>query len=196
MAEKKVEDVEQAVADLVEKNDTAKKSKTSPVIANKNDSVTKTKRSIFTQVPVWGWVVMSAAAFFALLGFVAVGYAAIHNIFNKDDIVRTRGTGDYALRDDQVGSGSGTRGLGNGMMGGFGMRDDTNTTSRVSGVVTAVDGDTITVAGYGTTTKVKVTSSTTYSGSSEPAAVNDTITAFGSTSDDVLTARPIRLSRQ
>lgn len=114
-------------------------------------------------------------------------------------------SGDVQLSPDQVGNSSGgtnnTNGYGPGPRGGMmqgGLDQDTDTTnaSRISGVVTAVSGDTITVAGGGTTTKVTVSSDTNYSGSSEPAKVNDTITAVGTkNSDGSLTATSVRLYR-
>ena len=66
----------------------------------------------------------------------------------------------------------------------------------MSGVVTAVDGSIITVAGNGTTTKVTTTDSTTYTGDDKPAAVNDTIMVVGTTSGDTFTATRISLQRQ
>ncbi len=81
-----------------------------------------------------------------------------------------------------------------GMMRGVGL---TTSNTRVNGVVTAVDGNTITVAGDGTTAKVTVSSNTTYSGSSEPAKVNDTITAVGAKDGSgTLIASSVYLSRQ
>lgn len=110
--------------------------------------------------------------------------------------------GDIELMPGQIGNnGSTTDGYGprGGMMRGGWDSDDTSTSTsstRLSGVVTAVSGDTITVAGGGTTTKVTATSSTNYTGSSEPAKVNDSIVVFGTqNSDGSLTATSIRLVR-
>lgn len=111
--------------------------------------------------------------------------------------------GDIELTPGQVGdNGNGTTdgyGPRGGMMRGGWDSDDTSTSTsstRLSGVVTAVSGDTITVAGGGTTTKVTATSSTNYTGSSEPAKVNDSIVVFGTqNSDGSLTATSIRLVR-
>jgi len=162
----------------------------------KSDTFYKT----IQQFPVWAWVVIAIFGFFAVFGLMAAGYSAMHGLKDKDTSFSTsRRYGDYSLRDDQTGNGGiRTRGGMMGGPGGYGMMNDTNTTSttRVSGVVTAVDGNTITVAGNGTTITVKVTDSTTYSGSSKPATVNDTITVFGTTSDNVLTATSVRLIRQ
>lgn len=73
----------------------------------------------------------------------------------------------------------------------------TASTARVRGVVTAISGDNITVAGDGKTSTVVVTSSTTYSGANKPAQVNDTIFASGSTdASGNLTATTIHLIRR
>lgn len=111
--------------------------------------------------------------------------------------------GDVELMPGQIGdNGSGTTdgyGPRGGMMRGGWESDDTSTSSsitRLSGVVTAVSGDIITVAGGGTTTRVTVTGTTSFTGSSEPAKVNDTIVVFGTqNSDGSLAATSIRLAR-
>lgn len=94
--------------------------------------------------------------------------------------------------------GSMTNGGGFGRGAGFNNAGtDSANSTRVSGVVTAVDGSTVTVAGNGTTTKVTVSSSTTYVGSSQPAQVNDTIMASGARDGSGnLVAATVRLSRQ
>ncbi|MFZ1249479.1 MAG: hypothetical protein WAQ24_04100 [Candidatus Saccharimonadales bacterium] len=78
-------------------------------------------------------------------------------------------------RDDFGGRAGGMRG---GMMGA------NDSATRVTGVVTAIHGDTLTVAGNGTTKAVKVTTNTIYVGAAKPAAVNDTIVAIGTASAD------------
>lgn len=108
--------------------------------------------------------------------------------------------GRMMMRDDS-GMGGGKRGgmmddafgQGGRMQGGA---DITSSTS-VMGVVTAVDGETITVAGNGATTTVTANANTTYTGSDKPAQVNDTIMAFGvRDASDILVASTVRLSRQ
>lgn len=95
-------------------------------------------------------------------------------------------------RGGMMDDGYGPRG---GMMDG--TSPNTATSTRVMGVVTAVDGDTITVAGNGATTKVTVNDNTTYTGDDKPAKVNDTIMAFGARdASNNLVASTVRLSRQ
>lgn len=69
--------------------------------------------------------------------------------------------------------------------------------SRLSGVVAAVSGSTITVAGNGQSTQVSVDDNTTYAGATKPAAVNDNITVTGTAgSNTTFTATAVRLVRQ
>lgn len=173
---------------------------TTSVPEAKKERKSKNLRKLVHEFPAWSWVIVAVVGFFAVFGCVAAVYAAVHSFSDGTDVSTNR-RGDYSLRDDQFGDSSNDvrggmqRGGGYGMMGGYG--DSANTTStRVNGVVIAVDGSTLTVAGNGTTTTVKVTDNTTYTGSSKPAAINDTITAFGTTSDGVFTATSVRLIRQ
>lgn len=119
------------------------------------------------------------------------------NRLDSDDGFRTR---RVAMNRGEFGTGTGgmpDAGMRGGMMGGPGMMDsDFKSSSRVMGVVIAVDGDTITVAGNGTTKTIKVTSDTNYTGDDKPAKVNDSIMAVGTASENVLTATSVRLIRQ
>lgn len=87
-----------------------------------------------------------------------------------------------------------------GMRGGGGMMGDRDTISsdstRVSGVVTAINGSTLTVAGNGTTKQVTTNDSTTYYGAAQPVKVNDSIMITGTTSGDTFTAGRIVIQRQ
>jgi hypothetical protein len=65
-----------------------------------------------------------------------------------------------------------------------------NNESRLEGVVTKVDGSTITIAGGGKTNTLTVSSSTQYSGGSS-AAVNDTVVATGTTNNGTFTATSV-----
>lgn len=82
-----------------------------------------------------------------------------------------------------------------GMRGGM-MDDDTLNTTRVSGVVTAIDNGTLTVAGNGTTKQIKTTDTTEYYGAAQPVKVNDSVHVMGTTEGDVFTATRVMISRQ
>lgn len=140
------------------------------------------------------WAVIAALTFFAVLGLCAAGSAAVHMATDRSTRIMVRT--DEGRGFMTQGNGSGLRT--GGMMGGRGDFEDSTTasTTRVNGVVTAVDGSTITVAGNGTTTKVVVDGSTTYIGDDKPAAVNDTIMAMGTKSGDTFTATRVVLQRQ
>ncbi len=64
--------------------------------------------------------------------------------------------------------------------GGFGNM----TAPAASGVVTKIDGDTLTVAGYGKAISVKTTDETIVSGDGDTVEVNDTVVVTGDTDDD------------
>lgn len=151
----------------------------------------KTKRTVPALSTGW-WVVLAVVAFFALLGAFAIGNAVMHMAVNRTTRVVTDVSGSRGMMFQDE------RGLRTGGMMGVRSDFDENTvsTTRVSGVVTAVDGSTITVAGNGTTRKVIVNDSTVYVGDDKPAAVNDTIMVVGTTSGDTLTANRVMLQRQ
>lgn len=110
-----------------------------------------------------------------------------------DRIMTRGGYGD----DMRGGMQGGARAGGAGPRGG--MRGDVNsaTSTRVMGVVTAVDGNTATVSGNGTSTKVIMNDNTVYKGDDKPAVVNDTIMAVGARdSSNNLIASSVFLTRQ
>lgn len=171
------------MADSVKQSD-----KTEPVVAPVK--AVKTWRN----VPVWGWAIGALIVFFAVVGMVAACFSVFNHANNRLVTTSRVGMMQRGLTDDQDQFSTGRSGFGGRMMGGMGT--STNSSTRVSGVVTAVDGNTITVAGNGTTTKLTVSDSTTYGGSTKPAAVNDTIMATGATaSDGSFTAATVYLSR-
>ncbi|MGB4800656.1 MAG: DUF5666 domain-containing protein [Candidatus Saccharimonadales bacterium] len=146
----------------------------------------------------WVSMIVLAAVFLGLLcGAYALGKnsddrAGRSDRFGAPTMMQDRRDYRSGPRGGMMGDGElGPRG---GMMGGATNAADS---TRVMGVVTAVDGDTVTVSGGGTTTKVVVNDSTTYTGSDKPAKVNDTIMAAGARqSDGSLLASTVRLSRQ
>lgn len=64
---------------------------------------------------------------------------------------------------------------------------------RIRGVVTAVSGDTFTVAGNGATNSVKTDSSTEYIGG-DSVKVNDTVLVLGTTSESTFTASKVYIN--
>jgi hypothetical protein len=82
-------------------------------------------------------------------------------------------------------------------MGAMGYATVQSNTSRINGVVTKIDGSMLTVAGYGTTSTVKTTDTTTFYGSATNVGVNDTVTVLATkASDGSLTATSVGISRQ
>jgi hypothetical protein len=69
----------------------------------------------------------------------------------------------------------------------------TTTYTQTQGVVTAVSGDSITVAGGGKTLTVKTTSATTYANDSKP-VVNDTVVIIGTKDGSTITATQIAVN--
>lgn len=152
----------------------------------------ESKQAVFTLNKVW-WPILAVGAFFAVLGLFAVGSATLHKAcVNDESYHTTRGASGMMHRGNQ--------GMGGVSM--MGQREDIDDMAdradqgRVRGVVTAVNGSTITVAGNGTTTEVVVTDDTIYMGDDKPAAVNDTIMAVGTKQGDTFTATRVALQRQ
>lgn len=79
------------------------------------------------------------------------------------------------------------------------MRDsyrEKSSTTLVSGVVTVIDGNTLTVAGSGTTKQVKTTDTTEYYGAAQQVKVNDSVRIIGTTEGEAFTATRVMISRQ
>lgn len=137
------------------------------------------------------WIIAAIAAttLVVLLVVVAMLGAALHGI------------GRYGGRANMVDAGYGYGGRGGGqMMRGEQFYDDSSArtdVARIAGVITAVDGATLTVAGNGTSTKVTTSDATIYSGDDSTAKVNDTVMVLGNKTDDgTVAASRIVISRQ
>jgi uncharacterized Zn-binding protein involved in type VI secretion len=144
-----------------------------------------THRSTFRQHPI-RWAVAGIALFLLLLGLLALSALAhlLHRAEQQADP--------------------------NGLFGGYGhQRNDDDRTmmrhtqpplstgaTRVSGVVTAVNGDSFTVAGNGTTKTVTTNGSTVYNTSGNKVAVNDSVTVTGVISGDTFTATRVMVQNQ
>ncbi len=136
------------------------------------------------------WIIAGIVGFVVLLLLFAALVAALHGAERFER--RTPG---------MMGTSSYYGGRNGGMMRGPGLSEGGSSTvggaTRLRGVVTAIDGSTLTVAGEGVTTKVTTSDGTLYSGSAKPAKVNDTISVLGNkTADGSIAASQIVLSRQ
>lgn len=154
-----------------------------------------------TQLPklptVW-WVAIAILAFFAVLGLCAAGFTTVRMLSGKNGHadITSSAIGDRNFTSQRSGNGTMQGGGMMGPRGDFNDSTDSSGTTRLNGVVTAVDGSTITVAGNGTTTKVVVNDTTTYTGDDKPAVVNDTIMVVGTKDGDTLTATRVVIQRQ
>jgi uncharacterized protein YdeI (BOF family) len=72
----------------------------------------------------------------------------------------------------------------------FGFGGVNNNQDRLRGTVTNVNGDTFTVAGYGSTNQIKTITSTSYHGGNQ-VKVNDTVVVFGNASNGILNATQV-----
>jgi hypothetical protein len=92
----------------------------------------------------------------------------------------------HNMRRAVYGPGFGPR---HGFNGGFNgqRRLKMNNDNRIRGVVTAVNDTSITVAGHGKSNQITINAQTQYSGATK-AAVNDSVTIVGSTSNGTFTA--------
>lgn len=154
----------------------------------------QTKRKLPKLAPGW-WVLIVAVLVFTVMGICAAGSVAVRMISREDSVTTTQ-TGDRQLMPQRGSNSMQGGGMMRGPGGNFRDTSDSTDGTRVSGVVVAVDGSTITVAGNGTTTKVVVNDSTTFMGDDKPATVNDTIMVIGTKSDGTITATHVSLQRE
>lgn len=78
---------------------------------------------------------------------------------------------------------------------GPGLSMSRNSSTHIGGVVSAVNGDSLTVIGSGTTKTVKTNGDTLYNGAKDgkKPAVNETVSISGTTSGDTFTAKSVRI---
>jgi hypothetical protein len=126
------------------------------------------------------WVILASVLVLVFIVFGLISHAAVH--FGPQMYTRITGT-------------SGPAGVG--PWGPVGARRSVAIapgSSEVQGVVTAVDGNKLTIAGDGTTSTVYTSSSTQYVGASS-VAVNDTVDVTGTSSDGTFTATGISINQ-
>jgi hypothetical protein len=126
------------------------------------------------------WVNGAVAALIVILIFLAGTSFANHH---RQDMQSKH---IFATQGGPFGAGleRGTRG---GMHGTLGDSTTSNGETHLSGVVTAVNGDSFTVAGSGATTSVTTNSSTQYKGGNT-VKQNDTVIVVGTSANGTLTA--------
>lgn len=137
--------------------------------------------------PLW-WVLGTALGILVILLLAS----AIKNALDYSHAVRTT-SADRDYRGGYNDRFEGGMGRGGMMMTGQGA---TNSSTRITGVVTTVDGTKLTVAGNGTTKTVETNDSTQYYGAAQPVKVNDSVMVYGTTANDVFTATRITIQRQ
>lgn len=138
------------------------------------------QRAYFSTGPSRGWLHGLVAAVVIILVFLAGAAVANHRHpgpLNKPGVMRELGRG---------GSFGPHRGFG----GGMGNTVTANGQTRASGVVTAVTGDSFTIAGHGSTTNVITNSSTQYHGGNQ-VKQNDSVVVRGTIANGSLTASQV-----
>ena len=122
-------------------------------------------------VPPWPLITIGVFVTVLVLAFFTVGwlgFASLHKQASR--------TGGYSMQRGDMNTrdhfGSRYRG------GGYAR------SAAASGVVTKIDGDTVTIAGYGKQVTVKKTDSTVVSGDKSDLAVNDSVAVYGTTASD------------
>lgn len=135
-----------------------------------------TTYSTFRRHPI-RWAILGGLSLLLLLGLLALS-ALVHLIRHADDRGLFNGvSGQYSQQMHE------------GFRGGRDYRQAPLSDSTfVHGVVTAVNGDSFTVAGNGTSKVVKTNSSTVYNNSGNKVAVNDTVSVMGTTNGETFTA--------
>ena len=156
-----------------------------------NGNIARTVKNM----PLLG-LIAGVIVFFSVVGLVAMCYAVFQRIDNRHNVTTWSNGKHTAQRESSMGRGDRleTSDRHDGVRG---VELRTSSSTVVRGVVTAVDGNTITVAGNGVTTNVIVSDSTTYIGSAKSATTNDTIIVFGTKNPDgSFMANSVRLLRQ
>lgn len=130
--------------------------------------------------PGRGWLYGLLAAVILIIVFLAGAAAANHRhrgmVFKTANMMGGPG-GEFGLGRHRLG-------------GGFGGNVTINGQTRVSGVVTSVNGNNFTVAGHGSTTNVTTNSSTQYQDGNQ-VKQNDSVIVWGTDSSGTLSASQI-----
>lgn len=127
--------------------------------------------------PPWPFITIGIFTTIVLLALMVAGWAALNAALQKSssrtgigyESADRRGIDERRMPDRMFGDGS--------VHGNMSM-------IAASGVITAINGDTLTVSGRGEQVTVKKTDETTIGGDKTSLAVNDTVIVIGDTEDD------------
>ena len=137
--------------------------------------------TVVRSTPPWPLITIGIVATVIILAVMAMGWGFVVS-HSQSPAMRTQTLGRYGTEYGRNGSdGSLNYGSGGGYRRG---RGGSLGNIAASGVVTAINGDTITVSGQGKQVTVKKSSSTTISGDATSVAVNDTVIVLGTTNSD------------
>lgn len=131
-------------------------------------------RAVKKQTP-WLWIVIAAGGTVLIVAVMAIGWMRIESLQRS------------AMHAERYDMQQGATRFGGGRQGFYGNSSGSprrQSRPTLSGVVTALNGDSITVSGGGKQVTVKKTDSTTINGDATSVAVNDTVSVYGTTASD------------
>ena len=161
------------------------------VISDKEFSGPETRRKVGRR----GLIFTVAILAFLVLGLLATtGYMLAGGYVGRNVVVDGNGfTTSRMMRFDSERSGIGYGSYVNTQVSSGTVTTTVYTTQ--TGVVTAINSDSIVIAGNGKQTTIKTNSSTQYDNGTKP-AVNDTVTVIGTTANNTTTATEIGVVNQ
>lgn len=165
-----------------------RRKETTTTIANEAKVAQPAQQTAKTIHPLW-WILAAAIALFIAILLAA----AAKQLFYRGPITGSTNqmSSNSMMHCGRFGDRTRMRG---------GMMDDNeqlpSNSIRVSGVVTAIDGMKLTIAGYGASKIVEINDKTEYYGAAQPVKVNDTVMISGTSSGDTFTASRITIRRQ
>lgn|GEM_PF-5253986 len=136
----------------------------------------------------WPLITIGVVATVVVMAVAVGGWLFIVGRANGNGTTtRTSRLGAYGFNQQSQGgnsNGNSYFGNGNGGFGGGGYRRGSAEQAAADGVITAVNGQTLTVSGQGKQVTVTETNSTVVSGDASSVAVNDTVLVYGTTNSD------------
>jgi hypothetical protein len=134
------------------------------------------------------WVVIGIVAVYVIL--MVIGFGVFRAIANRNGNSMMNGARTAQMMDRPRFSNERSYNVQQSSSDGLTTTTTNTTYTQTQGVVTAVNSDSIVVAGGGKTQTIKTNSSTTYASDTKP-AVNDTVVVVGTKDGDTITATQI-----